>query len=312
MWAIRPVTAEWLDGNKVRLTNRRVFTSTEDLAVRWSLLENGCVIDGGFLDAVLAAGGTADVELPLTMVTANDADYHLNIDCVLKRDAGWADAGHLVSWDQLELSMRAPASLFAEIGSVASGNDVGGQSITAGRLTVKLDDEGLIERVQMDGATIIDGDITACFWRAPTDNDGVQTLAESVMPSRMKEWQALGLDRLERSTPRVRLEGDILLIEREWSAGTGPKAVHRSRWHRLMRTLASPLNGPIFRAWASVSKCRLALSDLRGMALVPMKAMLTATVRNALATGRHALTRNIMRLLFRRSMARIIRPSPSR
>jgi beta-galactosidase len=230
MWAIRPVTAEWLDGNKVRLTNRRVFTSTEDLAVRWSLLKNGAVIEGGAIDAVLAAGGTADVELPLTMVTANDADYHLNIDCVLKRDAGWADAGHLVSWDQLELSTRAPASLFAEIGIVASGNDVGKQSITAGRLTVKLDDEGLIERVQMDGAMIIDGDITACFWRAPTDNDGVQTLDESVMPSRMKEWQALGLDRLERSTPRVRLEGDILLIEREWSAGTGPKAVHRSRW----------------------------------------------------------------------------------
>ncbi len=230
MWAIRPVTAEWLGGHEVRLTNRRVFASTEDLAMRWSLLKNGTAIEGGPIDVVLVPGGTTDVELPFTTVIANDADYHLNIDCVLTCDNDWARAGHLLSWDQLELSTQSPAPLVAEIGCFSSTDDVGGRMIDAGRLGMKLDAKGLIERVLFDGHVIIAGDLTACFWRAPTDNDGVQTLDESVMPSRMKEWQALGLDQLEMSAPCVRIVGNILLIEREWRAGNGPAAIHRSRW----------------------------------------------------------------------------------
>ncbi len=230
MWAIRPVTVEWLGGHKIRLTNRRVFTSTEDLAMRWSLLTNGTVVEGGTIDVVLAPAGMADVELPLTTMIANDADYHLNIDGILKRDNDWASVGHLLSWDQLELSTPAPAPPVAEIGSVLSANDVSGRLIDAGRLRLKLDAMGLIERILVGGQVIIDSDLTACFWRAPTDNDGVQTLDESVMPGRMKEWQAIGLDQLAMGAPRVRLVGNIVLMEREWRVGNGPAAIHRSRW----------------------------------------------------------------------------------
>jgi beta-galactosidase len=233
MWAIRPVTAAWLGANKVRLTNRRVFASTDDLCMAWSLLKDGVVVESGTFDAVIPPGAFEDAELPIANDCWDNADYHLNIDCTLKEDSDWALADHLLCWDQLVLASRDQAEPRAEIGFFTSKDNTTGGMIKAGRLALKLDDRGLIARVLLDGQTIIDGDITACFWRAPTDNDGVQTLPESVMPSRLTAWQALGLDRLQMGTPRTQIDGHVLSFEREWGIFDGPVAVHRSRWTML-------------------------------------------------------------------------------
>ena len=230
MWAIRPVTAEWLGGHKLRLSNRRAFTSTEDLVVSWSLLKNGDGVARGLIDPIIPPGGSIDVDLPISIPDADGAQYHLNVDIVLKRDTLWAPAGHLVSWDQIAIAMTETVAAAAEIGRVIPQTIVGERTFRAGRLTIELDGVGRIGSFSHDGRTIIAGDISACFWRAPTDNDGIQTLGESVMPSTLTKWHALGLDQLQMSAPRVSFDGDILLFEREWSASNGPKAVHRSRW----------------------------------------------------------------------------------
>lgn len=230
MWAARPLTAEWLGENKVQITNRRVFASSDDLALHWSVQKEGETVERGVLDIRLAAGASEQVVVPFTVVIDSDSEFHLTLNWVLKADTDWADAGHLIGWDQLALSQPQRTSAPAEIPPGFTANNVAGKRLEAGSMIITLDDNGLIQSVVAGGQTIISGDVTACLWRAPTDNDGVQTLEESVMPSRWREWLAWGLDRLEMSTPIVRVDGHILTSEREWRAAGGAKAIHRSCW----------------------------------------------------------------------------------
>ena len=230
MWAARPVTAQGLGGKRVRLHNRRIFANTSDLDLRWTLLRDGVAIDSGTIDVVLEPGRSRNISIPVQLPKENGAALHLTLDWMLKRDTLWAKAGHRAGWDQIVVQAARLAEPSPEIRHVLSDASLAGRVLQAGPLSIALDDNSMITRVTVNGRTLIDGDITACLWRAPTDNDGVQTLAKSVMPSRWKDWLALGLDRLEMSMPTASLEGDTLTLEREWSTGNGPKAVHRSRW----------------------------------------------------------------------------------
>jgi beta-galactosidase len=230
MWAARPVIAEWRGGHSVRLTNRRVFTSSDDLAATWSVQKDGMTVERGVLDCVLAPGESLEVSVPMTAQIDANAEVHLTVSWSLNADTDWATAGHIVAWDQMTLSATQAKAAPCAMPPIAPSRGITGNRLESGKLSINLDDRGLIQTIMHNGKALIVSDISACFWRPPTDNDGVQTLEESVMPSRLKEWRALGLDRLEMGVPRVRVDGDIMLIEREWRAGEGPEAVHRSRW----------------------------------------------------------------------------------
>lgn len=230
MWAARPVTAEWLGGNKVRLTNRRIFISTDDLVATWSLQKNGETVQIGTLDCVLAAQASIEILIPFCTQFDADTDYHMMIKWSIRYDTEWAAAGHVVAWDQMMISEPGAIKVANAIAPFATGSAVAVQRLVSGGLSVTLGDYGLIQNVTHNGRILISSDVTACFWRAPTDNDGVQTIEDSVMPSRLKEWRALGLDRLTMSAPLVRIDDNIILIEREWHAENGHCAVHRSRW----------------------------------------------------------------------------------
>ncbi len=233
-WAARPVTAEWLGGSKVRLHNRQVFASTKGLSLRWSLQVDGHTRDQGDLNLIIDAGADADIDVPFTADIPADAECHLTLEWVLQHDNGWADAGEVLAWDQLCLQAVLAQAMPADFPALSDARaaDAGEieHAISQGDFTVTLASSGLIESVAMQGRVIIQGDVTACFWRAPTDNDGVQTLPASVMPSRWREWCELGLDSLELQDVRSEISGNQIAFERNWVSKSGAVAVHRSRW----------------------------------------------------------------------------------
>jgi beta-galactosidase len=228
-WAARPITAVWLGGRQVRITNRRIFAPSDDLVLRWSVQMDGITVETGLLDLVLAAGIAQEVCVPFVSAATLDAEMHLTLEWTLLSDTDWAACGHLVSWDQIALNTpHRPAA--NPVASFSDSKLAGGYSLETSAFKVVTDKQGLIETVSVYGKTVITSDITACLWRAPTDNDGVQTLEESVMPSSWRLWQEWGLDRLEQCNTASQMRDNILFIEREWSADNGPAAIHRSRW----------------------------------------------------------------------------------
>ncbi|MFC4293223.1 glycoside hydrolase family 2 TIM barrel-domain containing protein [Sphingorhabdus arenilitoris] len=234
MWAARPVTAKWLGAGQVRLHNRQNFTSTAGMALTWSVQKDGETVERGEMDCDIAPGATADITVPMQTVPDQQNEYHLTVQWQLKQDNSWAEAGHMLAWEQMAISDFAFAPPPMPLPAISVSHDLAGKKITAGAITVTLDNRGMIGAVTLAGEPVIEGDVTACLYRAPTDNDGIQTLEEGVMPSRLTEWQQWGLDRLTMQdawSQMAHTDGETqLLFERHWAHENGPKAIHRSRW----------------------------------------------------------------------------------
>jgi beta-galactosidase len=230
MWAARPVVAQWLGDGKVRMTNRRIFESTDDLCLTWSVQRNGATVDHGTMSVDLAPGLSETLAVPFNTPCNRDAEYHLTIEWSLKKANGWADAGLVVAWDQLAISPPGQPHMPAAIPALITDARLGATTLQMGNAAMALDDHGLISCVDLGGRRVIEGDVTACLWRAPVDNDGVKTMEGIGMPNRREEWIALGLNQLTPSPPKHSYDGQALLFEREWTGVGGHKAVHRSRW----------------------------------------------------------------------------------
>ncbi len=229
-WAARPVTATWLGTNQVRLHNRQVFASTQALALHWSLQVDGHTAEQGQLETEIAAGSATDIIVPFETDLPANTECHLTLEWRMKQSNDWASAGEVLAWDQLALTPALIRTEPESIPAISVTETAPAGAVKQGDFTVVLSDGGLIESVAIQGRIIIQGDVTACIWRAPTDNDGVQTLPESVMPSRWREWLELGLDSLEMRNVRSRIAGNLICFERDWVSKDGTHATHRSHW----------------------------------------------------------------------------------
>jgi beta-galactosidase len=227
MWAARPVAARWLGDGKVELRSRRIFADSSDLALHWLLQCDGETVKEGNLDFTLPAGEVIEVAVPFTAATLHDGETHLTLEWRLKAATPWAGAGYLVGWEQL-LIAKAEGVRSIEPVPATAGTSIE-KSTRMGEATIHFESER-ISAVELGGNPIIQGDVSACLWRAPVDNDGVKTMEGFGMPNRRAEWMALGLDRLTLTAAQRELRDGVLFLQREWSGEGGHKAIHRSRW----------------------------------------------------------------------------------
>ena len=164
-WVYRPVVVNG-DGRALRIENRRAFTGLADLRARWELLVDGEVAGSGVL-AVPEIAGHASATIPLPEATLDpgpDRDAHLTVRWETVHDTWFAPAGHVVSWDQVEL--------------VCAGNP---------------------ERQPASGSPadhLVSP--TLNLWRAPTDNDGFKLMPElserlGVGGQALRRWRQAGL-----------------------------------------------------------------------------------------------------------------------
>ncbi len=213
LWASRPVVAEPAGGRRVRVTNRRHFTSTDDLRLRWSLDVDGRSVETGTLDVDLAPGQSSTITIPTTVKRSRDAEAHLLVEWITRRASPWADRGHVVGWDQFALPTNSRTA-----------------AKTRGSVRVETTYSGF-EGIWVGDRQVIDGDITASLWRAPTDNDGVKQGWMSGVRGTRSWWLKLGLDELEVVTDgiarRTNDDGETITLRRRL---IGPKgeATHRT------------------------------------------------------------------------------------
>lgn len=257
-WAARPVTASLSGDGKLRLHNRRAFVDTSDLELSWILQRDGIELGSGSLHPVIAAGKSETIAIPVS----HEEDGHMTLllEWELKTDTAWAKAGHRIAWDQLTLSEHAPAPRL-EFPTLA-GEQFTEAELAFGPTKLVFGPRGEIQSVELRGNPAIVSDITACLWRAPTDNDGGKPLEEAAaQPFRLSNtmrWVGYGLNALkagatkrtiERKDDNVRLclhrsltgqEGAVLIHETVWTlTNNGARIFERLRvpetWQDLPR-----------------------------------------------------------------------------
>jgi len=203
-WAIRPTTVEPVKGRRVRITNRRIFTSTADLHLDWELLVNGTRVEHGRLVVDLEPGGSRVVTVPAQHRKKAGEEAHLTFRWTTRRATASVPRGHLVSWDQVMMTARSEPAR---------------QPAQPGRLRVEVGDDG-IDGIWRGDESLVLGDITPTLWRAPIDNErGVS-----------HHWIAQGLPDPEMTIEQVSRsrDGNALTIRRRLSYRDA-EVVHTTR-----------------------------------------------------------------------------------
>lgn len=193
-WAYQPASVTSVRGRRVRVTNRRAFASLEDLEATWSLLIDGDVAEEGVLDIELEAGSSTVLSIPTTVELQKNTDARIHVQWRQLTDTAWAEAGHLVAWDDVELRTVDEHADVPEIDRVSELQ--GGGAVRIGDTSLAWDAAGAITIV-IDGVDVGLGAVAPSLWRAPTDNDGVRHGWMSEVSGVRPQWVSWGLDRLD-------------------------------------------------------------------------------------------------------------------
>jgi beta-galactosidase/beta-glucuronidase len=208
-YLIQPVVVEPvdLDAGELQIANRYDFQTLSGLDIAWTLEEDGVAIQSGRV-APLEIGPrqsqrvTLDVEQPELVP---GAEYWLNLTFSLHEGTGWAEAGHLVAWEQFRMPWEAAARVvrFAEMGSLATDETAEAIAVTGDSFSVAFDRTvGEMSSFKVRGKELLDRGPRLNLWRATTDNDRGRHRAEPVAET----WIRSGLDRLRHLVREVSAE----------------------------------------------------------------------------------------------------------
>ncbi len=208
-YLVQPVAVEPLDleAGELLITNRYDFLSLEGLEIAWTLSEDGVVIDSGAVPSLEIGPGEAQrVTLDLTQPELTPgAEYWLGLTFTRREAAPWAEAGHLVAWEQFRMPWEAPAPDLCcqAMPSLALQEDAARITVTGQGWSLAIDRAlGEIVSWQAHGRDLLAQGPRLNLWRAPTDNDMARGRSDSMAVL----WRTMGLDRLVRLVRQVSAE----------------------------------------------------------------------------------------------------------
>ncbi|XP_024380788.1 uncharacterized protein [Physcomitrium patens] len=202
--AYQPIGIFLKDGT-IEIWNKHFFTPLDYVKFSWSLSADGSVLESGTLD-LPAIEPTKKHYLKLNSgpwasrwKEAEANEIFLDITAYLSAPTRWADAGHVLASEQMELPVSKhaqrqvlsasskPALSVEEAEWVLKVKPAGGED-----WEIQFDKKkGLLSSWKVNGTCVLSNGPLPCFWRAPTDNDK----GGSVL-SYVSQWKANGLDTL--------------------------------------------------------------------------------------------------------------------
>jgi len=192
------------------VTNKQHTADTSSYRFLWRVEQDGVPVDGGETAmSVLQPGGSATVTLTEVSV-ASGSETWLTLDAVLREDASWAQAGHIIATAQLDLSPTPPLHSVERTDRIAVPD--GSADPAFGAVTIGPAVFIGAELVELGGRAA--GDLRLSIWRAPTDNDRVNVAA----------WHQAGLDRVEHRVEAVTASPGRLRIRSRCAAANSPAA----------------------------------------------------------------------------------------
>ena len=180
---------------EIKLVNRYDFTNPAALLRgAYVITEDGAEIARGELPSPdIEPGTTRRMPTPLDWVGPRTPglEYRVRFEWRYASDTAYAEAGHLVAWDEFPLGSPP-----ANASDAAHGNDRrvvvtdsdNSIELAAGNLRVQSDRAaGLVTSIATEGREHLTGPMRPNFWRAPVDND-----RGNKMPSRLGIWREVG------------------------------------------------------------------------------------------------------------------------
>jgi beta-galactosidase len=222
-YLIQPAVVEAVDleAGELQITNRYDFATLANLDIVWTLEEDGVAIQSGRLASLGIGPGesqrvTVDLEQPELLP---GAEYWLGLKFVQREATPWAEAGHIIAWEQFRMPWEAaPRALrLDEMSPVTVDETPDRITVTGAAFLVAFDRQaGEMSSFRVRGKELLDRGPRLNLWRATTDNDRGRHRAEPVAET----WVRSGLDRLRHLVREVtadRVSERIVRVTiREW------------------------------------------------------------------------------------------------
>ncbi len=160
---------------RIEITNKYDFTDLAQFRILWELIEDGIRVENGSLDPVaLAPGGKTVITAPFTRTLKAGMEYFLNVSFAYMRPTEWAQAGHVVAYEQFALTGRqavpdAHSSLPVKV------TELNGKLTVAGPHFEAVFDlaSGIMTSLRYAGHEMIEnGEGPSLNWYRSTNNDG--------------------------------------------------------------------------------------------------------------------------------------------
>ena len=190
------LVSESADSVRIAVRNDHDFVSLSTVAGSWTHSIDGRTVQKGKLRGLRLPPGTSkEFDLGLQPNQA-PGERFLNLEFRTRRECDWADAGHLVAWEQLELTSGQKPTRRKQRGGKAprvTRSDESCAVETSGLRAAFDFGKGHLSSLEYDGDVIVSRGPRLQLWRAPTDNDGLKNLPNQDRKA-LGRWRKLGLD----------------------------------------------------------------------------------------------------------------------
>ena len=216
-----------------RILNKQYFTDMQWLDLAWEIQVEGITVAEGLIDDMVIAPHASD-EVQINAVIDSDGETFINFYFRAKDATPWCEAGHIVGWEQIQLTSPIELPLTTaerlQLDNVEGTDDI---VLEVNDLTLEIAD-GNIKSLQWKGQPILVEGPDMNIWRAPTDNDGIRNRpTQEGKP--MTEWLQIGLNELQLESQSVQLEevedGVNLLIDKTYAPKLSNSTIQfQQRW----------------------------------------------------------------------------------
>lgn len=165
-----------LNNQMFAIKNRYQFVDLSGLSAKWSLSEDGKVLDSGnFVTGVIKPGQDKQVRIPYNVKPTPGHEYFVRISFDLNEDQIWAKKGYEVAAQQIELPVAIPAAKQNVQGGNLSLNDTNDEIIIKGTdFDLEFNKvKGTFTKIKKNGNNLLqnEGGPMLHLWRAPHQKD---------------------------------------------------------------------------------------------------------------------------------------------
>lgn len=160
--------------NKIKVTNRHDFIGLEGYTLRWAVECDGKAVQSGEMDfPAIAPGSSANIELPLKALPADDKEYFLTLRAFTKNEAPLIPKGHEAAIEQWALpSVPASKAIQPANGKLTVDRNSDAITLTGSNFRIAFSAQnGEMTELSYNGKNLIKEGLQPNFWRPLTDND---------------------------------------------------------------------------------------------------------------------------------------------
>lgn len=174
---------------KVRLKNNFLFTSLEEFAGSFEILEDGRKVTTGEFSPKADAGEEEEIQLDFSEAMARQGEVFLNVSLTLKEKTSWAEKGHVLAFEQFQLKEVDAEKSQSKAGSDLQVTDRDSEvTVEGGHFAVQFSKAtGWLQSFSKNKVEYLEEPLQLNFWRAMTDND-----RGSKLDQRSAEWREAG------------------------------------------------------------------------------------------------------------------------